>query len=134
MPFIMVFMMNQELFRLLTVAYKAGESFRNAQQVYVELARLSSNGYSQSSFRRLENALEAAATYQRALYDVWSKLDSTAPSPRKEEQMQHITALLDALFTWCDVMVRQFNEWLDPIEPASTNHRLARAKLRRLIV
>jgi|SRR5262245_38478990 len=130
----MVFMMDQELFRLLTIAYKAGESFRNAQQVYVEQERLPDNGYSQSSFRRYKNALEAVATYQRALYDLWSKLDSTESFSGKEELLQGIMTLLDALFTWRDVMVRQFNEWLEPNDPASTKHRSARAKIRRLIV
>ena len=107
----MVFMMNQELFRLLITAYKAGESFRNAQQVYVELARLPDNGYSQSSFQRLENALEAAASYQRALYDLWSKLESMESFHRKEERLERTMAIVDALFRWCNVMVKQFNEW-----------------------
>ena len=128
---IMVFMMNQDLFRLLTVAYKAGESFRKAKQMYVEQARLHDNGYSQSSFRRYKNALEAAATYQHALYDLWSMIDSTEYFPRKEERLQHIMAQLDILFIWCDVMARQFHEWLEPIDPATAKHALARARLRR---
>jgi hypothetical protein len=106
-----VFMMNQELFRLQTIAYKAGESFRNARQVYVELARLPDNGCSRASYRRYENAFEAAATYQRALYNLWSKLNSMQSFPGKEERLERTFALVEALFRWCNATAKQFNEW-----------------------
>ena len=107
----MVFMMNQELYRLQAIAYKAGESFRNARQAYVELARLPDNGYSRASYRRYKNALEAAAIYQRALYNLWCKLDSMQSFPGKEERLERIFALVEALFCWCNATTKQFNEW-----------------------
>ena len=109
----MVIVMNRKLYRLTTIAYKARESYRKAQQAYADQAILQGNGYSQSSFRRYKDACEAAETYQRALYDVWSELESTESFPGKEEELERIMALLDALFEWRDVMARQFNEWLE---------------------
>jgi len=112
----MVFVMNQELYRLITIAYKARESYRKAQDAYVYQAKFLGNGFSQSSYRRFDKVLESAGTYQRALYDLWSKLDSTESFPGKEELLQRIMALLDALFEWRDVMARKFHGWLEPYD------------------